>query len=164
MFFLWNIFFFFFSFFFNILKVFWLGVVLWFFLCFLGFFLVFFFIFFYFLWFFLFFYFIFFSDFLMFFFLFILLLSKLLRLLLNASKVTTGHQKLPKIGQNSIISSLFARRAKKASAEGWCPPQELDVVFSSCPYIPFPLGLFEIFQLLRVFFTFVKATKVTTKH
>ena len=31
------------------------------------------------------------------------------------------------MGQNSIISSFFARRAKKASAEGRSPPQELEV-------------------------------------
>ena len=30
------------------------------------------------------------------------------------------------MGQNSIISSFFARRAKKASAEGRSPPQELE--------------------------------------
>ena len=53
--------------------------------------------------------------------------SKLLMLLLKVTKVTTGHQKLPKMGQNSIISSFFARRAKKASAEGRSPPQELEV-------------------------------------
>ena len=43
------------------------------------------------------------------------------------TKVTTGHQKWPKMGQNSIIRSFFARRAKKASAEGRSPPQELEV-------------------------------------
>ena len=48
-------------------------------------------------------------------------------LLLKVTKVTTGHQKLPKMGQNSIISSFFARRAKNASAEGRSPPQELEV-------------------------------------
>ena len=53
--------------------------------------------------------------------------SKLLMLLLKVTKVTTGHQKLPKMGQNSIIISFFARRAKKASAEGQSPPQELEV-------------------------------------
>ena len=37
----------------------------------------------------------------------------LLRLLLNVTTVTTGHQKLPQIGQNSIKSSFFAQRAKK---------------------------------------------------
>ena len=45
------------------------------------------------------------------------LLSKLLRVLLKVIKVTTEHQKLPKMGQNSIKSSFFARRAIKASAE-----------------------------------------------
>ena len=39
--------------------------------------------------------------------------SKLLRLLLKVTKVTTVHQNLPKMGQNSIIGSFFARRAKK---------------------------------------------------
>ena len=33
---------------------------------------------------------------------------KLLRLPLKATKVTTGHQKWPKMGPNSIISSFFA--------------------------------------------------------
>ena len=36
-------------------------------------------------------------------------LSKFLMLLLKVTKVTTGHQKLLKIGQNSIITSVFAR-------------------------------------------------------
>ena len=65
----------------------------------------------------------FFLDFLV----FLVFLSKLLMLLLKVPKVTTGHQKLPKVVQNSIISSFFARRAKKASAEGRSPPQELEV-------------------------------------
>ena len=56
-------------------------------------------------------------------------------LLLKVTKVTTGHQKLPKMGQNSIISSFFARRAKKASAEGRSPPQELEVGPRSGPYL-----------------------------
>ena len=43
---------------------------------------------------------------------------KLLWLLLQVTKVTTGHQKSLKLGQNSIISFFIARRAKKASAEG----------------------------------------------
>ena len=34
---------------------------------------------------------------------------------------------MPKMGQNSIISSFFARMAKKASAKGRSPPQELEV-------------------------------------
>ena len=54
-------------------------------------------------------------------------LSKLLRLLLKVTKVTTGNQKMPKMGQNSIISPFFARRAKNALAEGRSPPQELEV-------------------------------------
>ena len=48
-------------------------------------------------------------------------LSKLLRLLLKVTNVTTGHQKLPKMGQNSIINPFFAPRAKKASAKGRSP-------------------------------------------
>ena len=35
---------------------------------------------------------------------FLRFLSKLLRLLLKLTMVTTGHKKLPKMGQNSIIS------------------------------------------------------------
>ena len=62
-------------------------------------------------------------------------LSKLLRLLLKVTKVTTVHQKLPKIGQNSLIIFFFARRAKKASAEGQSPPQELEVGPRSEPYL-----------------------------
>ena len=31
------------------------------------------------------------------------------------------------MGQNSVIRSFFARRAKKASAEGQSPPQDLEV-------------------------------------
>ena len=62
-------------------------------------------------------------------------LSKLIRLLLKVTKVTTRHQKWPKMGQNSIISSFFARRAKKASAKGGSPPQELEVGPHSRPYL-----------------------------
>ena len=39
--------------------------------------------------------------------------SKLLRLLLKVIRVTTEHQKLPKIGHNSIKCPFLARRAKK---------------------------------------------------
>ena len=56
-------------------------------------------------------------------------------LLLKFTKVTTGHQKLSKIGQNSIITSFFARRAKIASAEGRIPPQELEEGPRSGPYL-----------------------------
>ena len=51
----------------------------------------------------------------------------LLRLLLKVTEVTTEHQKWPKVSQNSIKSSFFARRAKKAVAGGQSPPQELEV-------------------------------------
>ena len=54
-------------------------------------------------------------------------------LLLKATKVTTGHQNLPKMGQNSIISSFFARRVKKAL--GQSPQQELEVGPRSGPYL-----------------------------
>ena len=33
------------------------------------------------------------------------------------TKVTTGHQKWPKMSQNSTITSFFARRAKKSYVE-----------------------------------------------
>ena len=67
------------------------------------------------------------------FFVFLGFLSKFLRLLLKVTKVTTGHQKLPKMGQNSIKSSFFARRAKKSL--GRSPPQELEVGPRSGPYL-----------------------------
>ena len=44
-------------------------------------------------------------------------------------------QKMPKMGQNSIISSFFARRAKIASAEGRSTPQELEVGPRTGPYL-----------------------------
>ena len=62
-------------------------------------------------------------------------LSKFLRLLLKATKVTTGRQKLQKLGQNSIISSFFAQRAKKALAKDRRPPQELELCPRSGPYL-----------------------------
>ena len=55
------------------------------------------------------------------------------------SNVTTkcyhGYYWTPKMGQNSIKSCFFARRAKKASAEGRSPPQELEVGPRSGPYL-----------------------------
>ena len=39
------------------------------------------------------------------------------------------------MGQNSIKSSFFARRAKKASDKGQSPPQELEVGPRSGPYL-----------------------------
>ena len=53
--------------------------------------------------------------------------SKLLRLLINITEITTEHQKWLKISTNSVKSSFFVRRAKKASSEGRSPPQELEV-------------------------------------
>ena len=61
--------------------------------------------------------------------------SNLLRLLLKVTEVTTEHQKWPKVSQNSIKSSFFAQRAKKALAEGRRPPQELEVGLRSGPYL-----------------------------
>ena len=72
--------------------------------------------------------------FFLFFWVFFGFISKLLMLLLKVIKVTTGHQKLPKVGQNSLITSFFARRAKQASAEGRSLPQELEVGPRSGPY------------------------------
>ena len=71
--------------------------------------------------FFLFLFFFFFSGFLGF-------LSKLQRLLLKVTKVTTGH---PKLGQNSLISSLFL----PGLGLGQSPPQELEVGQRSGPYL-----------------------------
>ena len=48
---------------------------------------------------------------------------RLLSLLLKITKVTTGHQNWPKMGQNCIITP----KVKKASAERRSPPQELEV-------------------------------------
>ena len=69
--------------------------------------------------------------FLDFFVVFFWLLSKLLRLLLNVTTVTTGHQKSPKMGKNSIKSFFFAQRAKKSLG----PPLELEVGPRSGPYL-----------------------------
>ena len=54
-------------------------------------------------------------------------LSKFLRLLLKVTKITTGHQKFTKIGQNSIISFYFPK--------GRSPPQELEVGPRRGPYL-----------------------------
>ena len=48
------------------------------------------------------------------------------------TKVTSTHQKWPKMGQNSIISSFFCKK-KNASAKGRSPPQELEVGVRSWP-------------------------------
>ena len=55
-----------------------------------------------------------FLDFFGFFFGFFEFFLKLQRLLLKVTKVTTGHQRLPQIGQNSIKRFFFAQRKKKA--------------------------------------------------
>ena len=44
-------------------------------------------------------------------------LKKFLRLLLKVTKDTTGYQKWPKSGKNSIIRCFLAQRAKKLSSE-----------------------------------------------
>ena len=51
------------------------------------------------------------------------------------TKCYHGYYWTPKMGQNSIKSSFFTRRAKKASAEGRSPPQELEVGPRSGPYL-----------------------------
>jgi hypothetical protein len=72
-------------------------------------------------------------------------LTPSLRLLL---KVTTRHQKLPKMAQNSIISTFFARWAKKGSDKGWSPPHELEVGPRSGPYLlvlcKYPMNTLQI--------------------
>ena len=91
-------------------------------------------------------------------------LSKLLRLLLNVTTVTTEHQKTPKLGQNSIKSPFFARRAKKASAKGWSPPQELKVGPRSGPYLLVGIKLLSLCELpwyptfTRLFFVWCLST------
>ena len=69
------------------------------------------------------------------FFVFLGFLSKLLRLQLKATKVATKQQKLPKMGESSLIGSLFARRVKKALAKGQSSPQYLEVGLRSGPYL-----------------------------
>ena len=51
------------------------------------------------------------------FFVFLAFLSKLLRLLLNVTMVNTGHQKSPKMGQNSIISFFLPGQRPKPKPE-----------------------------------------------
>ena len=77
---------------------------------------------------------------------------KLLMLLLKITEVTTGHQKLPKVGQNSIRRSFFARRAKKASSGGRSPPQELEVGPRSGPYILVYIKI-KLKYIIRYFLT-----------
>ena len=70
-----------------------------------------------------------------------LFFSKLLTLLINFTEVTTEHQKWPKIITNSVKRRFFARRPKKASAEGLSSPQELEVSPRSGLYLLAELNL-----------------------
>ena len=100
-------------------------------------------------------------------FLFFWFLSKLLRLLLNVSTVTTGHQKSPKMGQNSIKNFFFAQRAKKASANGRLPPQELEQarvagrIFQCNIFDLFDIcDILDIFHMCDVFDVFYMPNKL----
>ena len=66
------------------------------------------------------------------------ILFKVTKVSTKVTKVTTGPQKWPKMGQNSIIRSFSAQRAKEALAEGQSPPQELEVGLRSGPYLLVP--------------------------
>ena len=59
----------------------------------------------------------------------------LIRSLLKVTKVTTEHQKRPKLGVNSILSPFFARRVSKASSECQSSLQELEKGPRSGPYL-----------------------------
>ena len=71
-------------------------------------------------------------------FIYLFIFLNVFRGLLKVTEVTTEHKKWPKVSQNSIKSSLFARRTNKALAGGQSSPQELEVkpakraVNSSC--------------------------------
>ena len=52
------------------------------------------------------------------------------KLKIKFSKVTTEHQKLPKVSQKSLISFFFARKSLGQSS-----PQELEVSPRSGPYL-----------------------------
>ena len=60
---------------------------------------------------------------------------KFLVLLFRFTEVTTEHQKLPEIGQNSIISPFYQERQKKVLTKGQSPPKELEVGPCSGPYL-----------------------------
>ena len=55
------------------------------------------------------------------------IIFKVAKLLLKITKVTTEHQKWPKIRISSVKSFFFSLKDKKTSAEGRSPPQELEV-------------------------------------
>ena len=59
--------------------------------------------------------------------------SKLLWLLIKVTKVTTEHQKWPKLNQNSIFSTFFCLKGKQSESQSF--PQELGVALRSGPYL-----------------------------
>ena len=81
------------------------------------------------------------------FFLFLGFISKLLRLLFKVTKVTTGHQILPKISPNSKISPCLDPKGKKALTEGRSPPQELELGPCSGPYLLVSILTFLDFEI-----------------
>ena len=75
------------------------------------------------------------------------------------TKCYHGYYRIPKMGQNSIKSPFFARRAKKASVEGRSPPQELEVGPRSGPY----LLVYSKNGIVRQLFDFQKQTVKKTE-
>ena len=71
-----------------------------------------------------------------------------IRSILKVTKVTAEHQKWSKINTNSVKSSCFARRAKKALDKGQSPPHNLKVSPRSGLY----LLAFGVFSSLKIFF------------
>ena len=59
---------------------------------------------------------------------------KLLRLLLTVTKVTTEHQKWPKIGQSSIICPFFGPKCKKKPSDNGRSPKP-EICLRSGPYL-----------------------------
>ena len=59
--------------------------------------------------------------------------KKLLMLLLKVTKVTTGHQKWPKIGQNSTIRPFFTQRTHKSISFRTSPSHPIFFLLSSTP-------------------------------
>ena len=79
----------------------------------------------------------------------------------KVTKVTTksyqGYYWTPKIAKNvpkQHIKLVFSRKAKRASAEGWSPPQELEVG-------PFILCWLIFFALISYYFPLITAFEVT---
>ena len=71
-------------------------------------------------------------------------LSKLLRLQLKVTKVTTGHQKLPIMGQNSIISSFFCPKVKKSLG---CRPKPSAGARSRPPQLTVSSSILQIIEV-----------------